>query len=29
VRIDVARGMRANGEWTLWVDLSPDLWGVL
>jgi hypothetical protein len=29
VRIDVARGLRANGTWTVWADLTPDLWGVL
>jgi len=29
VRIDVARGLRTNGRWTLWVDVTPDLWGVL
>jgi hypothetical protein len=29
VRIDVARGLRANGQWTVWADLIPDFWGVL
>jgi hypothetical protein len=29
VRIDVARGFRANGRWTVWADLIPELWGVL
>jgi len=29
VRIDVARGLRANGQWTVWADLIPALWGVL
>lgn len=29
VRIDVARGLRPNGQWTVWADLIPDFWGVL
>jgi hypothetical protein len=29
VRIDVARGLRTNGRWTLWIDITRDLWGVL
>lgn len=29
LRIDVARGLRKPGTWTLWIDVSRDWWGVL
>jgi len=29
VRVDVARGLRRPGGWTLWIDVSRDWWGVL
>jgi hypothetical protein len=29
LRIDVARGLRRPGGWTLWIDVSRDWWGVL
>jgi hypothetical protein len=29
LRIDVARGIRKPGTWTLWIDVNRDWWGVL
>jgi hypothetical protein len=29
LRIDVARGLRKPGGWTLWIDVNRDWWGVL
>ena len=29
LRIDVARGLRANGRWTLWIDVTRAFWGIL
>lgn len=29
LRVDVARGLRRPGCWTLWIDVSRDWWGIL
>jgi hypothetical protein len=29
LRVDVARGLRRPGGWTLWIDVNRDWWGVL
>lgn len=29
LRLDVARGLRSPGQWTIWFDVTPELWGIL
>ncbi len=29
LRLDVAHGLRSPGRWTMWFDVTPELWGIL